>query len=196
MHRQSWDRLRDRPLLRQTECSGKERAMGSPVRQWPVLTCGLCLIAILASWHLAFGQKPTGEAKLDLSLMEHATEMLAEGMRTFRFDTFGSEDFWGGKLKLHQAIQGEKNGGTGPGLSPKKALELGLKVDMEAVPKEVAAGIKSGKVDLNDPANTLALLKADAVVGVTGFFEKDGKSLKSVGIQCALCHSNVDDKFM
>jgi len=88
-----------------------------------------------------------------------------------------------------------KNGGTGPGLSPKKALELGLKVDMDAVPKNVAAGIKSGKVDLNDPANTLALLKAGAVVGVTGFFEKDGKSLKSVGIQCALCHSTVDDAF-
>jgi hypothetical protein len=122
--------------------------------------------------------------------------MLAEGMQTFRFDTFGSEDFWGGKLKLHQAIQGEKHGGTGAGLSPKKALELGLKVDMDAVPKEVATGIKSGKVDLNDPANTLALLKANAVVGVTGFFETDGKSLKSVGIQCALCHSTVDDKFM
>jgi hypothetical protein len=33
-------------------------------------------------------------------------------------------------------------------------------------------------------------------VGITGFFEKEGKSLKSVGIQCALCHSTVDDKFM
>ena len=117
-------------------------------------------------------------------------------MQTFRFDTFGSEDFWGGKLGLNRAIEGKKLGGLGPGLTPKKALELGLKVDMEAVPKAVAAGIKSGKVDLNDPANTLALLKANAVVGVTGFFEKDGKSLKSVGIQCALCHSNVDDKFM
>jgi hypothetical protein len=60
-------------------------------------------------------------------------------MRTFRFDTFGSEEFWGGKLKLHHAIEGEKNGGTGPGLSPKKALELGLKVDMDAVPEKVAA---------------------------------------------------------
>jgi hypothetical protein len=67
---------------------------------------------------------------------------------------------------------------------------------MEAVPKDVAAGIKKGKVDLDDPANTLALLKANAVVGVTGFFEKDGKSLKAVGIQCALCHSTVDDAFM
>jgi hypothetical protein len=57
---------------------------------------------------------------------------------------------------------------------------------MDAVPKNVATAIKSGKVDLNDPANTLLLLKANAVVGVTGFFNQDGKSLKSIGIQCAL----------
>jgi cytochrome c2 len=62
-------------------------------------------------------------------------------------------------------------------------------------PRKSRRGSKAG-VDLNDPANTLALLKANAVIGVTGFFEKDGKSLKSVGIQCALCHSTVDDKFM
>ena len=67
---------------------------------------------------------------------------------------------------------------------------------MDAVPKNVAAAIKAGKVDLNDPANTLLLLKANAVVGVTGFFGRDGKTLTSVGIQCALCHSTVDDAFM
>jgi hypothetical protein len=87
-------------------------------------------------------------------------------------------------------------GGVGPGLSPKKALELGLKVDMEAVSKNVAAAIKAGKVNLNDPANTLLLLKANAVVGVTGFFSRDGRHLRAVGIQCALCHSTVDDAFM
>jgi hypothetical protein len=38
------------------------------------------------------------------------------------------------------------------------------------------------------------LLKLNAVVGVTGFFGSDGK-LRSVGIQCALCHSTVDDSF-
>ncbi len=126
----------------------------------------------------------------------YARQLLKDGKQVFRFDTFGSEDFWGGQLKLHQAIQGQKFGGAGPGVSPKKALELGLKVDMDAVPKNVAAAIKAGKVDLNDPANTLLLLKANAVVGVTGFFEADGKRLKSIGIQCALCHSTVDDAFM
>src|SRR5438067_489323 len=98
-----------------------------------------------------------------------ARQFAMEGKRIFRFDTFGDEDFWGGKLKLHQAIQGEKFGGMGAGISPKKALELGLKVDMDAVPANVAAAIKAGQVDLNDPANTLLLLKANAVVGVTGF---------------------------
>jgi hypothetical protein len=85
---------------------------------------------------------------------------------------------------------------VGPGVSPKQALELGLKVDMEAVPKNVANAIKAGKVNLNDPANTLVLLKANAVVGVTGFFNQDGRSLKSIGIQCALCHSTVDNAFL
>jgi hypothetical protein len=67
---------------------------------------------------------------------------------------------------------------------------------MEAVPKNVASAIKAGKVDLDDPANTLLLLKANAVVGVTGFFDQRGKSLKSIGIQCALCHSTVDNAFL
>jgi hypothetical protein len=47
-------------------------------------------------------------------------------------------------------------------------------------------------VNLNDPAVTVALLKANAVVGLTGIFTGDG-ALQSVGTQCALCHSTVDD---
>jgi hypothetical protein len=131
----------------------------------------------------------------DAAASSHAAQMLKQGKQIFRFDTFGSENFWGGKLNLHQAIQGQKFGGVGPGVSPKKALELGLKVDMEAVPAAVANAIKAGKVDLEDPANTLLLLRANAVVGVTGFFDKAGR-LTSIGIQCALCHSTVDNAFM
>jgi hypothetical protein len=47
-------------------------------------------------------------------------------------------------------------------------------------------------VNLDDPAVTVALLREDAVVGLTGFFDRKGR-LTSVGIQCALCHSTVDD---
>jgi hypothetical protein len=117
-----------------------------------------------------------------------------QGRNIFRFDTFGDQVWWGDTLQLHRAIEGSKLGGVGPGVSPKTALALGLKVDATAIPAKVAADIKAGKVDLDDPATTLALLKLNAVVGVKGFFNANG-SLRSMGITCALCHSTVDDSF-
>ena len=137
------------------------------------------------------GAKP---GSFDAEIARNAQQMIEEGRKIFRFDTFGDEAFWGDQLKLHQAIAGAKFGGVGAGLSPAKALELGLKVDSEMVPAQVASGIKAGTVDLNDPANTLALLKVDAVVGVKAFMEPNG-NVRSIGIQCALCHSTVDDSF-
>lgn len=119
-------------------------------------------------------------------------DLLSQGRHIFRFDTFGDEAFWGDTLKLHNAIQGSQFGGVGPGVSPKTALAVGLKVDVDALPQSLIEQLRRGRVDLNDPATTLALLKLKAVVGVTGFFG-DGSTLRSVGIQCALCHSTVDD---
>jgi hypothetical protein len=55
--------------------------------------------------------------------------------------------------------------------------------------------IRHGQVDLTDPAVTLELLRRQAVVGVTGFFDGANR-LSSVGIQCALCHSTVDDSIL
>jgi hypothetical protein len=120
------------------------------------------------------------------------TRLVSQGKQTFRFDTFGDQAFWGGTLHLNQAIAGAKNGGVGPGLSPKAALGLGLKVDVNALPASVQQGILNGTVNLNDPATTLALLKLNAVIGVRGFFDSNG-NLNSVGIECALCHSTVDN---
>src|SRR5215208_3486453 len=120
--------------------------------------------------------------------------LVTRGRQIFRFDTFGDQTFWGGALQLHKAIEGAKNGGVGPGVSPKTALSVGLKVDAAKIPKKVARAIKVGKVDLGDPKTTLALLKLDAVVGLRGFFTKQGH-LSSVGITCAACHSTVDDSF-
>ena len=133
-------------------------------------------------------------ASFDASIDQNAARMLKEGRQIFRYDTFGSEDFWGGKLRLHEAIVGQKLGGVGAGVSPKMALSLGLKVDSEALPADLVAAIKAGKVNMDDPASTVALLRANAVVGVTAFLNADG-SARSVGIQCALCHSTVDDSF-
>jgi hypothetical protein len=128
----------------------------------------------------------------DQQISANAGNMITAGRTAFRFDTFGDEAFWGDMLQLHLAVEGTPFGGVGPGISPNAALDLGLKVDVDALPKSVISGLGSGSLNLNDPATTLALLKANAVVGLTGFFNADG-SLKSIGIQCALCHSTVDN---
>lgn len=133
-----------------------------------------------------------GGTAIDLQVERNAAQAVAAGRQTFRFDTFGDEAFWGDTIKLHQAIQGERFGGVGPGVSPKAALEAGLKVDVDALPPDLVNSLRNGQVDLNDPANTLALLKLNAVVGVTGFFDANGR-LRSMGVQCALCHSTVDN---
>lgn len=117
-----------------------------------------------------------------------------EGREIFRYETFGDEAFWGGRLGLHRAIAGTANGGVGAGVSPAAALALGLKVDSEALPRALKKDLQRGRVDLDDPAVTLALLKLNAVVGLTGVFDDAGQ-IQSLGIQCALCHSNVDDSF-
>jgi hypothetical protein len=138
--------------------------------------------------------KPPAASEADATTARYAHAMLADGQHTFRFDTFGSEAFWGDTLQLHKAIAGAKNGGVGPGVSPKTALAVGLKVDADALPAALKAQIAAGKVNLDDPATTVALLKLNAVVGVTASTNPDG-SVKSMGIQCALCHSTVDNSF-
>lgn len=133
-------------------------------------------------------------SQFDSAISKNAQKMIEQGRQIFRFDTFGSEAFWGDTLQLHKAIAGEKNGGVGGGVSPKTALSVGLKVDADALPGTLKQQLKAGKVNLDDPAITLALLKLNSVVGVTGFFDPKG-SIRSIGIQCAFCHSTVDDSF-
>src|SRR6476660_1516705 len=120
--------------------------------------------------------------------------LIAAGKDIFRHDTFGDEDFWSGVLHLDKAILGTKHGGYGGGVSPKTALAVGLKVDAEALPADVVSAIRSGAINLDDPATTVALLKLNAVVGVKGTFNTSG-NLTSVGITCASCHSTVDNSF-
>ena len=121
-------------------------------------------------------------------------QLFERGKKIFRFDTFGDQAFWGGQLRLHRAIEGEDLGGVGSGVSPKTALAVGLKVDVNALPLPLQQALAEGKVDLDDPATTLALLKLNSVVGVKGFFNDQG-TLRSMGITCAFCHSTVDDSF-
>src|SRR5215510_9273690 len=139
--------------------------------------------------------RPGGSAAGQGQANNASSALVRQGKQTFRFDTFGDQSFWGGTLHLDKTIAGAAHGGIGPGLSPKEALALGLKVDVSALPESVQQGILNGTVDLNDPATTLALLKLNAVVGVKGFFDSNG-NLNSVGIECALCHSTVDNSLV
>jgi mono/diheme cytochrome c family protein len=114
--------------------------------------------------------------------------LVAEGKQTFRFDTFGDETKWTDALRMVEVIRT---------VDPTTALAVGLKVDSEALPAAVVAGIQGGTISLTDPATTVALLKLDAVLGVKGTVESVGgtDTLTRVGFTCALCHSTVDDSF-
>jgi len=168
----------------------------------------LTIVLLLAIVYACTTTKPTGvetdpavraqrapEKSFDDRVDDNAKEMLKEGKRIFRYDSFGSEEFWGGSLGLHEAILGEKLGGVGPGVTARQALQLGLKADIAALPKILVEVLKTRAVDLDKVETTLELLRANAVVGVTGVFDKDTKKMTGIGIQCALCHSTVDDSF-
>ena len=155
-----------------------------------VVLLAVCCLVLLVSESKTSDTAPL--SPLDKANLDNAVNMFDQGRQVFRFATFDDQIFWGDAIKLHQAIEGTKFGGVGPGLSPKAALAFGLKVDVDALPASLIEQLRQSKVNLDDAAVTLALLKLNSVIGVTGFFNPDG-SLKSVGIQCALCHSTVDN---
>jgi mono/diheme cytochrome c family protein len=161
-------------------------------RRWSCIPVTLCTFAVLSGCatktppsEIPAGA-PTGSESVTDDL---SPQNVAAGQQIFRFETFGDEQFWTDTARIHEVIQ--------KSVSPATALSVGLKVDAEAIPAEVAAAIKAGKVDLNDPATTVTLLKLNAVVGVKGTVTTvNGKdALTRVGITCALCHSTVDNSF-
>jgi hypothetical protein len=105
-----------------------------------------------------------------------------DGQQVFRHDTFGDERFWTDELRMHEVIASA--------VDPVTALSVGLKVDADALPPGILE-----TADLTSPATTVALLGLGAVVGVEGKLDRRG-NLVSVGVTCALCHSDVDDSVM
>ncbi len=118
----------------------------------------LAVTVIAGTSGAASTQGKKGDAARD-----NAVRMTGEGRKIFRYDTFGDEAFRGDTLKIHPAIAGSQHGGVGSGVSPKTALAVGLKVDSDALPAALAKQIKAGKVDVDNPATTLALLKLNAM---------------------------------
>src|SRR5262245_23028695 len=97
----------------------------------------VAFIGSIAIYLLAGAQEPrvavAEPARTQLPAAEaNALQLMEEGRKVFRYDTFGDEAFWGGMLRLHQAIAG--GNGAGPGVSPKLALAVGLKVDQDVIP--------------------------------------------------------------
>ena len=131
----------------------------------------------------------------DSTIVENAKTLLEKGRAIFRFETFGDEAWWTDTIQLHKAIAGDRHGGIGAGVSPATALAVGLKVDIDAIPRNIQQHIRLGKVDLGDPALTLTLLELDAVVGVKATLGDDRNGIRKLGVTCALCHSTVDDSF-
>src|SRR5215211_1956364 len=136
-------------------------------RRWAVALGRLLLLLVAAgvlfelSGSSSAREQPQA-ASGNQPVQTQATRLVNQGRQIFRFDTFGSEKFWGGSLKLHRAVAGAANGGVGPGLSPRAALGVGLKVDVDALPPELQQALQRGEVDLDDTAVTLALLKLQA----------------------------------
>ena len=144
----------------------------------PVLRLGVALGLVTAGLGIRMACRST-----------YGAGVAEDGRQIFRFDTFGDEKFWTDTAKMHEVVQSA--------VSPALALKVGLKVDADAIPPEVAQAIKAGQVDLNSPATTVTLLKLNAVVGLQGTVQTVGgkDTLLRLGITCALCHSNVDSAF-
>ena len=144
------------------------------------------LLYVLAVLFAVSGFPPTAQVPgTAFAAGDNADARRREGQVTFRFDTFGDEQLWTDVLRMHEVI---------PTVDPATALAVGLKVDVEALPREVLAALRAGQVDLTNPAVTLELLRLNAVVGVKGSVSEAGQ-LTKVGITCALCHSTVDNSF-
>lgn len=129
----------------------------------------------------------------------HQVGNAANGQKVFRFETFGNEAFWTDAVKLQQGIVAAK-------VTPIDALKLGLCVDIEALDAATIAVVAAElKTDLspknapvlNDPATTIALINANAVIGIvavktSGVGKIDVTKGDKTGPSCALCHTITD----
>ncbi len=158
----------------------RPRGIGIATLSLLTLTAG----ALLAGCGTKRAPEETSSATEARSVTEESAPAatVAEGQRVFRFDTFGDEQLWTDKLRLHEVV--EKS------VDPTTALGVGLKVDAEVLPPGILE-----KVDLKSPATTVALLKMNAIVGLQATVDANDH-ITRLGVTCALCHSTVDDSVM
>jgi len=130
----------------------------------------------------------------------HRAGNIANGRTVFRFETFNNERFWTDALRLPAGI-------LATNFTPIKALQAGLMVDVEALPlatqqaiaREVATDLSPANAPLlNSVATTVALINANAVIGIAAK-DSNGNGTIDVGAgdkagaTCALCHTITDN---
>lgn len=129
----------------------------------------------------------------------HAVGNATSGQQVFRFETFGNEGFWTDAMRLQQGMMAT-------GMTPLRALQLGLMIDSDALDPTLRATFATeGKTDLsaanaptlNDPAALVRVVNANALIGIAA---KDSSGRGSIdiangsktGATCALCHAITD----
>lgn len=123
----------------------------------------------------------------------------ASGREVFRFETFGNEGFWTDAARVPKGVVAAK-------VTPLKALQLGLSVDVDALDpatqQAVATELQKDPTGtksklFNDPKTTIKLLNANAVIGLVvkdsnGDGKLDVADGDKVGVSCSLCHTITD----
>ncbi len=129
----------------------------------------------------------------------HQTGNATVGREVYRFETFGNEGFWTDAARLPKGMMDAK-------FTPKQALEAGLQIDIEAVEPALRKTLETEfKTDLspqnapmlNDPKTMVALVNANAIVGIVpkdtnGDKKLDIMASDKVGISCTICHTITD----
>lgn len=145
------------------------------------------------------GVEREGPSGNDVNLHPHEVGDAVRGREVFRFQTFGNEAFWTDAVQLPQGI-------IAAGLTPLQMLRAGYSVDVDALDEGLAATLAAElQTDLgpamaptlNDPATTLALIEANAVIGMvavdsSGDGTIDLRAGDRVGLSCAFCHATTD----
>src|SRR6187549_3636671 len=140
--------------MQRNKCSFILVKRAAPVRRWTSRASlwrqANVLAAVAVSIHLAACDQPEAsravEPAVDHALASRGPQnpaLVAEGKTIFRFDTFGDQTFWTDTLRMHEVIR--------TSVSPNTALGVGLKVDAEALPPSVVAGIQDKSISLDAP---------------------------------------------
>ena len=155
-------------------------------RHWKYLLAVSLMAALaLAGCGIAFSDDRQPFTKLDRQIDKHAQRTLAEGRQIFRFDTFGDEAFWGDTIKLHQAIQGTRFGGVGPGVSPKNSTGSRAESGRRCASPRIDRKSEERSGRFGQSGHHARFTKVECGHRGNRVFRVERK-LRSIGIQCAL----------